>query len=135
MVDRGVLLGDVITGTGVLHLALGVVMFQEPLRGMLGDGLVDSVGAFVDRDNALWFLVSGGFLLTSGLTVRWLKKVHGVVPTPLGWGLVVISVLGAAVEPLSGFWLVLVEGVLLVRSGRDQRAPGSMTEVAGVRAR
>lgn len=120
--DRVVLVGDVITATGVLHVGLGAVTFAGPLRDMASAGLVDSMSGFADRQAALWYFVGGGFLLTAGLTTRWIRKRTGVAPLPLGWGLVVIAALGAAVAPVSGFWLVLVEGVLLVVAGRTRRA-------------
>jgi len=119
--DRVVLIGDVITATGVLHLGLGAVTFAGPLGDMARAGVVNSMGAFADRQAMLWYFVAGGFLLTAGLTIRWLRKRTGIAPLPLGWGLMVIAALGAAVAPVSGFWLVLVEGVLLVVLGRTRR--------------
>jgi hypothetical protein len=119
--DRVVLVGDVITATGLLHVGLGAVSFAGPLGDMVAAGLVNSMGGFVDRQATLWYFVAGGFLLTAGLTTRWIRRRTGVAPLPLGWGLIVIAALGAAVAPVSGFWLVLIEGVLLVVAGRSRR--------------
>lgn len=120
--DWVVTVGDAITATGVLHVGLGAVTFAGPLADMVDDGLVDSMGAFADQQAALWYFVGGGFLLTAGVTTRWIRRRTGVAPLPLGWGLVVIAVLGAAVAPVSGFWLVLAEGILLLVAGRSPRS-------------
>jgi hypothetical protein len=120
--DRVVLVGDVITATGVLHVGLGAVTFAGPLGDMVSEGLINSMGGLADRQAALWYFVAGGFLLTAGLTTRWVRRRTGVAPLPLGWGLVLMAVLGAAVAPVSGFWLVLAEGVLLLVAGRSRHA-------------
>ena len=119
--DRVVLIGDVVTATGLLHIALGALSFAGPLGDMARAGVINSMRAFADRQATLWYFVAGGFLLTAGLTIRWIRKRTGVAPLPLGWGLIVIAAIGAAVAPVSGFWLVLVEGVLLVVAGRSRR--------------
>ncbi len=114
-------MGIAVVATGVLHLATGLVAFGPPLLGMIGDGLVNTIGADVERNNAWWFLVAGGFLVITGLTIRWALRTAGQLPAVLGWGMILISALGVVVAPASGFWLVLVEGVLLVYVSRRLR--------------
>lgn len=104
--------------TGGLHLALGTFTYQQPLLAMARAGVLNSLEAQPERDGALWYFVAGGFLITAGATVRWSLRRAGRAPAPLGWGLAVIALVGVVVAPLSGFWLVLVEGVLLVVLGR-----------------
>ena len=117
-VTRGTVLGYAVAATGVIHLAFGLVNFGPPLRAMVDAGLVNSMGGAADRQATLWYFVAGGFLLTAGLTIRWADRLIGRVPPPMAWGLLVIAVLGVTIAPASGFWLVLVEGVLLVLATR-----------------
>lgn len=104
--------------TGLIHLGFGVLSFPGPLRAMASEGLLGAIGGDVERNLAWWFLVAGGFLVITGLTLRWAVRVAGRLPRSLGWGLVVISILGVVLAPASGFWLVLVEGVLLLVADR-----------------
>ena len=122
-IDRVKLIGDVVTATGVLHLGLGVLAFGPPLAEMLGAGVVNTLSASTERQATLWFMVAGGFLVTAGLSIRWVRARTGLVPVPLAWGLLAIAAIGALVAPVSGFWLVLVEAIaLLVAARRPQPA-------------
>lgn len=119
--------------TGLIHLGFGVLAFPDPLREIVDAGLVRGIGGDVERNLAWWFLVAGGFLVVTGLTIRWAVRVAGRLPRSLGWGLVVISVLGVLLAPASGFWLVLVEGVLLLVADRGlARVPQQETNRAAV---
>lgn len=110
--------GIAVFATGLIHLGFGVLSFPGQLRAMVSDGFLGAIGGDLERNLAWWFLVAGGFLVVTGLTIRWAVRVAGRLPRSLGWGLVAISVLGVVLAPASGFWLVLVEGVLLLVADR-----------------
>ena len=127
---RAITTSWVVTATGVLHLGLGAVAFWEPLTAMAAAGVWNSLGGEADRQAALWYAVGGGSLLSTGLSARWAVMRTGLLPPPLGWGLVAIAIVGAVVAPRSGFWLVLVEGVALAAFARRLTAGSRSDEVS-----
>lgn len=129
--SRAKTLGTAVAATGVLHLAFGVVSFREPLTAMVKSGILASLDGAADRQATLWYFVAGGFLISAGLTIRWAVKLAGRVPGPMAWGLLIIAMLGVIVAPVSGFWLVLIEGALLVLTTRSSKR----LEVLGVTSR
>jgi len=46
------------------------------------------------------------------------------LPAHVGWQLIVVNLVAAALIPKGGFWLVLIPAHLIVRDAR-RRAPGS----------
>jgi Family of unknown function (DUF6463) len=109
-------LGDAVIATGIGHNLLGGYLYRKQLAGMVKDGVINSASdarlGTVDgerRQTALWFFVGGIAMITMGASIR---RTHtdSVAPA-LGPGLAAIGAVGAATMPMSGFWLVLAEGV------------------------
>jgi hypothetical protein len=111
-------LGDAVIATGVLHNALGCYLYRRALADMGRDGLLnsasDAVLGTVDgerRHTAFWFLMGGLAFITMGASIRRCGTGNARIAPALGPGMTVMGALGAAVMPVSGFWLLLAEGV------------------------
>jgi len=108
--------------TGVVHNLIGLMMGWPILLSMHQDGWfatteLDGVMLF-DRAAITWFLITGTFWLVFGLT---LKKVlsEGFIPPPsLGWSFMALGIIIAIIMPVSGAYLFIVQGALLV-TGSD----------------
>ena len=112
-----VLSGPLLMAVGVLDLLYVLVFHSRQLAAIARDGFLDAVEvgpAHLDREVAFWHLACGmTFLLLGGL-VRWTQSRTGVLPAFLGWSLLALGCFGAVLVPVSGFWLVLLQAVMML---------------------
>jgi hypothetical protein len=135
-------LGPLLTATGIGHFVVGIALFQEPLAAMLRDGLVNSVGGAIDmrtdawlpvvhpdydREAAFWFLVLSPVLVMLAQVSRHAAAHRdSELVTTIGRYLMGLGLVGVAVMPVSGFWIVLALGVLALRTARDRRCQATL---------
>ena len=111
-------LGEAVIATGVVHNVLGGYLYRRQLAAMARDGLLNSASdarlSTVDgerRHTAFWFLMGGLAFITLGASIRRSAATGEPVAPALGPGMTAMGALGATVMPVSGFWLLLAEGV------------------------
>jgi uncharacterized membrane protein len=120
--------------TAVGHAVIGLAIFRDPLAAIVRDGFVNGVEPallergllpYFDREAAFWFMLYAPILLLIGLVARRAVEMGDAVMLRLvGWTLLVTGALGALAMPISGFWIVLLLGGLMLRAARrDVRAP------------
>lgn len=98
----------------VLHTALAVVMFRAQWVELSQAGFFDTVTATPMRGKAVWFTMFGGLLFLFGLVIDALERAGQALPTGVAVGLLVLTVLGVALMPRSGFWLVLPPALVVL---------------------
>src|SRR5438128_348326 len=119
--------------TAVAHALVGLAIFHDPLVAIARDGFVNGVEpqllarglpAYFDREAAFWFMLYAPILLMIGLVTRRAIEVQDVVVLRLiGWTMLFTGGAGVLAMPVSGFWIVLVLGGLVLRAARrDVRA-------------
>lgn len=113
--------GRLLMATAVLHVAVGVVLERGSLRAIARSGVVNAVEPHRDRMAAVWFLLFGAVTWVLGQLADWTQREHGRLPASLGWGLLALDTGGAVLMPVSGFWLVLPQGLLALRASRRGR--------------
>ncbi len=116
------LAGRLLIGIGVLHLLFGLWFGRGPLLRIARDGFFAAVDSHPDRGLVFWFLFASPMLWIIGQLVVWAAARGLPPPAWLGGQVLAVSVMGAALMPASGFWLVLVTAVLLLAASR--RPPG-----------
>ncbi|KUH99107.1 DUF6463 family protein [Mycobacterium sp. IS-3022] len=121
-------LGEAVIATGALHDALGGYLYRKQLAGMARDGLLNSASdarlGTVDgerRHTAFWFLIGGLAFITMGASIRRSGASGEPIAPALGPGMTAMGAIGAAVMPVSGFWLLLAEGLAAMALRRHQR--------------
>ena len=78
-------------------------------------GLVHAVGADPLTQLAVWFVLFGVMLFICGLSIDALEGASANhVPKFLGWCLLALGVLGAALMPVSGFWLIFPPAIAVL---------------------
>lgn len=84
------------------------------LLPVVRDGFFKALYPRHDRLEIFWSLCFGvmGFFL--GQLISWSEAQGKRTPAFLGWELLGLALLGAALMPISGWWLVMVSGVLTV---------------------
>ncbi|BBY29365.1 DUF6463 family protein [Mycolicibacterium sediminis] len=120
-------IGTAAVATGIGHDLLGAWLYRRQLAGIARDGLVDAVenadlpaAERHRREVALWFLTSGAAIGTVGAALRGARATDGAV-VPIGAGLTAMGVIGAAVLPRSGFWLLIGQGAAALSVARRAR--------------
>ena len=99
----------------IIHTVVGVVIGADSLGGMLSDGIINSVGEDMGRCAIAWFLLCGFSLFVMGFFVDWVEvNSNKVLPSGLGWGLLVIIIIGITLFPISGFYLILPPSIALI---------------------
>ncbi len=113
------LAGRLLKVTAVGHTLVGLVLFRGPLADIVGRGVLDAVGMDPDRQAAFWFLLFSPVCYALGQIVEGGdRRILRIV----GWNLVLLGIIGAAMIPVSGFWLLLAIGPLVLRAGRHSGA-------------
>lgn len=111
--------GRSIVVIGALHTIVGGMIFGFVLPGIVEAGFFNTVGEGQPdaRNAAFWFFFCGFLLMLLGGAIDQTEHSGARVPAHVGWGLAAFAVVGAAMMPQSGFWLLLVPvaGIFLQR--------------------
>jgi hypothetical protein len=117
-----------IMGVACVHTLFGLFVLPasldpNPLAGIVDDGFVNAVDGNADRGVTFWFLATGVVWFNVGHLTHWAIRRTGRLPALVGWWTVGFAVPSLVLLPASGFWLVLIVGILaLVAARRDDRA-------------
>lgn len=109
--------GQWIVGVGVLHLAAGAMLHRGAILDMLQRGFVGSAGRGDASAGAAWFMLFGLLTVICGLAVA---EIEGDAlkrgPRRLAVAVLLLTVIGIAWMPRSGFWLMLPPAAMLLRA-------------------
>ena len=108
-----------ILAAALTHMAVGAVASASHWRGILSEGLWNTVANHDDaRMTALWFMLGGVALFGLGLLVRRSVITTGTLPAETGWILLAFGVPVSLLEPVSGGWALLALGALALWATR-----------------
>jgi Family of unknown function (DUF6463) len=122
--------GPLVKITAVGHAVVGVFLFSEPLSEMTREGFINSirppmysVQPHFDRAAAFWFLLFSPVLFLLGQIINH-AVAHGDTRSLrlIGWYLIGIGAVGAAILPLSGNWLLLPLGAIILKAAHTVAA-------------
>jgi len=109
---------------------VGVALFHEALAAIARDGLVNAVHPqllergvvpYFEREAAFWFMLYTPILVLIGVVTRRALEVRDVVLLRfIGWTLLATGGVGAVAMPISGFWIVVALGWLVLRAARRE---------------
>ena len=107
----------------VIHSGVALVLFGSPLVNILEVGVLG--GPFEWSSGmltAFWFLAFSWPLFLLGYVTHWAFARTGEIPaTFLGVGLAGVAMVTVIFLPVSGVWLFVVLGALVLASGRSRR--------------
>lgn len=106
-----------------IHGGVALSLFGGPLLDVYEAGVFSGpFGWSPDMLAAFWFLIFSWPLLLLGYMTRWAYKRTGEIPTTmLGAGLAGVGVLTLVFLPVSGLWLFVVLGTLILIYGKSHR--------------
>src|SRR5687768_15233873 len=113
--------GNLLIATGVLHNAIGFVMGWSVLTEIAKSGFVNSINDEMDRNAIFWFLFGGFLMMILGKLMQDYLRADFRLPRWLGVAMLLLSVLGCIMMPISGFWLVVPQAILILLPNRKRR--------------
>ncbi len=111
-------IGRFIIAISVIHTAFALLIFSNILHLILADGVFNTIGEDPMRGAVAWFVIAGFFMAVIGIAVDILEQAEmRTALRQIGWSLLAVSALGAALMPASGFWLLIVAAIAMIRVG------------------
>ncbi len=130
------LCGPLLMATGVLDILYVLIFHLRQIAAIAGDGFVNAVEPNVsfstlDREVAFWHFTFGATVLILGALIHWAQNRTWTLPAFLGWAVLAIGAGGVILMPVSGFWIVLPQGVLMILAARQAPSPAAAQEFGG----
>ncbi len=105
--------------TGIIHIIVGLILGKDIYLNMLRDGFLNSVNSDFTRGFAFWFFLFGVLLVFYGYTLQYnIKREQRPSPLHVGYFLLILGIFGCLVEPVSGFWLVFPQALIIILAKR-----------------
>jgi|SRR5215470_4942715 len=112
--------GRLLKLTAFGHALIGVVLFRAPLADIVGAGVLNTVAWQLDRQAAFWFLLFSPICYALGQIVdRAIERRDSRLLAIVGWHLLGVGVAGAALMPVSGFWLIIAIAPFVLHASRQ----------------
>lgn len=109
-------IGRWLMAVAMLHTVVGVIMGQAAFAALWRRGLVNSVGTDALTGVVVWFLLCGAVLALLGMALDQMEKAGRIGGArALGIGLMLVTLAGVVLMPVSGFWLVFPPAIALLR--------------------
>jgi hypothetical protein len=108
----------------VIHTVSGIVFLSSAFANVVRDGVFDTVRLTTVSASsvAFWFFVSGFLAFIVGGLVHHIERLGAAFPRFLPWALLLLTLFGCALMPVSAWWLLLVPSAgMFVRARRSVR--------------
>ena len=117
--------GIFMLATGVIHIAVAIFAGMEGLkeigRNIVTNGIINSVKS-IEANCAFWFLTWAVPILFLGQILHYyIKRTQAPAPESFGWYLLIFSVFGCIIFPISGFWLFIPQALIIIFANRRLR--------------
>ncbi len=112
--------GTVLAAMGIIHTLIGVLLFSNELLSIWDFGLLRGLSWGYPELAAFWFLIFGWLMVATGLLLRATAE-HEPARRASRWvaiSLVVFPVLTGLFLPVSGLWLLIIPGVMILHELR-----------------
>jgi hypothetical protein len=110
--------------TGILHTIVAIIIGIQVgvYEDIVKDGLINAISTGgLGRELALWFLVCGIFIIFFGQILHYyIKREQKPAPLFLGYNLLILSILGGLMEPVSGFWIFVPQALIIIFANRKR---------------
>jgi hypothetical protein len=117
--------GFFLVGTGVIHNLIGFIEGWPIIVDMHHSGWLDSTmlnnQILFDRAAILWFILCGTFWIVLGLTLQKALSEGFIPPRSLGLSFIILGIAIAIIVPVSGAYLFIVQGALLIYGNRSEQ--------------
>jgi hypothetical protein len=113
--------GIFLLATGILHTIISIILEKHVYYEIIKDGFINVIGDNYERAFAFWFLICGLLIIIFGVVLhQYIRKEQRAAPAFLGYSILLLSVLGCLVEPVSGFWLFIPQALIIIFANRKK---------------
>lgn len=126
MQDRRIWIGRWTVFVAAGHTVVGLLAGGTVARGVVERGIVNAMGTDPMTGFVVWFLLFGAVLALLGMAITVIERSGQLaLARPIGLGALMLTTLGVALMPVSGFWLMYpaVYGLLRAGSAAPRMAP------------
>ncbi|MGF1470759.1 MAG: DUF6463 family protein [Rubrobacteraceae bacterium] len=118
--------GAALMAFAAIHTSVALILFRAPLLDVLGAGVGSGpFGWSSEMLAAFWFLAFSWPLFLTGYVTYWAYARTGEIPaTGLGAGLAGVAALSVVFLPVSGLWLFVGLGTMILASRRARVESG-----------
>ncbi len=118
--------GYLLIAISLIHILVGIWIFGEPMADIWRKGIFNTVAPnplapYFDREDAFWFMMFAPLLFVLGQLCCWACDRDISLPAFLGWNLLAIVIVGVVLEPISGFWLLILPACLIITASRQAK--------------
>ena len=107
--------GIFLVATGILHTIVAIAIGKDAFLEIIRDGVINVTSQDCTRALAFWFLICGIFVIFLGQILHYyIKREQKPAPLFFGYSLLILTILGCIVEPISGFWLFLPQALIII---------------------
>ena len=111
--------GIFLIATGIIHTIFAIALGKEAFMKIIYEGLYNFTAMDCTRELGIWFFVCGIFIILLGQVLHYyIKKEQKPAPLSFGYSLLVFTIFGCIVEPVSGFWLFLPQALIIIFANR-----------------
>lgn len=115
-INRKIWIGRWLILVAVLHTLFAIVVFGKVFLDIVQKGVFNTVGNDPMTAATVWFLLFGAALVLMGMAIHSLEQNNNFTSArAIGVGTLLLSLLGIALMPASGFWLALPAAIGLMR--------------------
>ncbi|MFZ6681685.1 DUF6463 family protein [Undibacterium sp. Tian12W] len=112
---RTIWIGRYLIIVAALHTIVAFLIYGQVFVGMLERGVFNTVNRDPLRSAATWFLLFGGPLFLLGICINSLEQKPDFTEAGMmGLGILLCSILGVILMPVSGFWLAMPAAIALM---------------------
>ena len=113
--------GKALVFIGGIHIVYGVYHFHCELLAFIRSGVWNAAVKETDGPLAFWFIGIGFLAALLGFLTDWVEKKVGVLPPFLGRVLLIYSIVGVILLPVSGIWLILITSVFAILKSQPEK--------------
>jgi hypothetical protein len=107
----------------IIHGLGDILYYFEPWSDIVHNGIFNAVDPYFDRGTAFWMLMLSPLIFALGQLCCWAQEHNVRLPVFIGWNLLITSVFGAFLIPISGFWLIIPPSLfILIESQKDKKS-------------
>lgn len=111
--------GVLLSATGIIHIIVAITQEWNIYKELFFDGLINSIGNNLHKALSFWFFIIGKILILFGQTLQYyINKEQMPAPLFLGYSLIIFSIVGCFIVPLSGFWLFIPQALIIIFAKR-----------------